>query len=302
MSRIAINRPGAIGDIIMISNCLPKLRERYDEIDLFCHHSIGDILGNFLKENEVVDRVGDSSNFVESNYDKVVNCIGYPLNEGYPDVKMGKHLVDYFADELGVENCFDDLLFKLPDFPLGISRDDPYITIQNKTGWSVYKEWWGWQDLVNKIKQELPQIGIYQIGGPNDPPLVNIDGDFLGWSFEANLNAQVWSRAHLGLDSVFNHTSNITWQGLGKKSCVILFGSTQHDASGYSHNTNISLQLPCQPCFRENPDISTMSKGVCPNPLDQTYENPKHRCMADITVDMVYDAMVEILDRPRGIE
>jgi hypothetical protein len=302
MSRIAINRPGAIGDIIMISNCLPKLREKYDEVDLFCHPSIGDILGDFLKENEVVDRVGDSLNFVESNYDKVVNCTGYPLNEGYPDVKMKKHLVDYFADELGVEDCFNDLLFQLPDFPLGISRHDPYITIQNKTGWSVYKEWWGWQDLVNKIKQELPQIGIYQIGGPNDPPLVNIDGDFLGWSFEANLNAQVWSRAHLGLDSVFNHTSNIIWQGLGKKSCVILFGSTQHDASGYSHNTNISLQLPCQPCFRETEFSNGTNKGVCPTPPNQTVENPKHQCMADITVDMVYDAMVEILDRPRIIE
>ena len=299
MSRIAINRPGAIGDIIMISNCLPKLREQYDEIDLFCHSSIGEILGDFLKDNELVDRVGDSSNFVDSNYDNIVNCVGYPLNEGYPDVKMRKHLIEFFADELGVEDCFDDLVCLPPNIPLGITQT-PYITIQNKTGWSVYKEWWGWQELINKIRAERPEIGIYQIGGPDDPPLVNVNEHFLGRTFEDNLAAQTWGRAHIGLDSVFNHTSNILWHGLGKKNCVILFGSTQHDASGYRHNTNISLSLPCQPCFRENPSISMMSKGVCPNPSGQTYEDPKHECMANITVDMVYEAAVNTFDKEQA--
>jgi len=296
MSRIAINRPGAIGDIIMISNSLPKLRDRYENIDFFCHSSIAEVLGDFLTTNELADRVGDTSYLVESVYDKVVNCIGYPLNEGYPNVKMGKHLVEYFFDEFEIEPSFDDLVLEPPDKPQDI-KEASYITIQNKTGWSIYKEWWGWQELVNKIRLEKPEVGIYQIGGPSDPPLVNISGGFLGESFDKNLAAQCWSKAHVGLDSVFNHTSNIIWQGLGKKSCVILFGSTQHDASGYPHNTNISLGLPCQPCFRENPDVSQASKGICPNPSRQTYEEPRHECMANITVDMVYDRVVELLER-----
>ena len=155
MSRIAIMRPGAIGDILMISNCFPKLREKYDNVDLFCHSSIKQILGEFLRNNGLVDRVHnfeDLSNLA-GNYDKVVSCVGYPLNEGYPEVKMRKHLVDYFSDELEVENCFDDLLLQLPSHPLK-PMIRPYITIQTKTGWSVYKEWWGWQNLVNKIKEE----------------------------------------------------------------------------------------------------------------------------------------------------
>jgi hypothetical protein len=298
MSKIAINRPGAIGDIVMISNCLPKLREKYDSIDFFCHSSIARVLGNFLINNQLIDRLGSSENLDSYlslySYEKVISPVGYPLKEGYPDVKMRKHIVDFFSDEFDVEASFDDLNLTPPSKPYGINRER-YITIQNKTGWSVYKEWWGWQRLIDRIKLEKPEIGIYQIGGPYDPPLVNIDGTYLGASFDDNLAAQCHSEVHLGLDSVFNHTSNIRWQGIGKKSCVILFGSTQHNASGYSHNTNISLQLPCQPCFRENPDISQMSKGVCPNPSDQTYEEPKHECMARITVDMVYDKMVELL-------
>ena len=299
MSKIAINRPGAIGDIIMISNCFPKLRELYDEVHLYCHPSIAEVLGDFLRDNEMVDLVGDSSHLVEGNYENIVNCVGYPLHEGYPDTKMKKHLIEYFADELGVEDCFDDFLCRPPDVPPGIFRR-PYITIQNKTGWSVYKEWWGWQGLINKIRQERPEVGIYQIGGPNDPPLVNVDGSFLGESFENNLAAQVWSWVHVGLDSVFNHTSNILWHGLGRINCVILFGSTQYDASGYRHNTNISLALPCQPCFRENPSVSQMSKGICPHPAGQTYENPRHECMAKITVDMVYDKVVKQLEMERA--
>ena len=62
MSKIAINRPGAIGDIVMISNCLPKLREKYDFIDFFCHSSVAGVLGKFLQNNQLVDRIGYSEN------------------------------------------------------------------------------------------------------------------------------------------------------------------------------------------------------------------------------------------------
>jgi len=39
-----------------------------------------------------------------------------------------------------------------------------------------------------------------------------------------------------------------------------------------------------------------MSGGICPNPSGQTRENPRHACMAGITVDMVYDALADILE------
>jgi hypothetical protein len=234
--------------------------------------------------------------FDHRKYDKIVSPIGYPQFEGYPDVPMKKHLIEYFADELKAgEVSFDDVfltpLRALPEI------DKPlYITVQNKTGWSMYKEWWGWQQLIDKLKKERPDVGIYQIGGNKDPKLSNIDGSFLGRSFEENLSAQIWSKLHVGLDSVFNHTSNYSWHGIGKKSCVILFGSTQYDASGYKHNTNISLNLPCQPCFREDPTVSGRHRGACPNPPDQTWENPKHECMAGISVDRVYDEVMKLLE------
>jgi ADP-heptose:LPS heptosyltransferase len=293
MKSIALYRPGAIGDILMILNSAPKLRRIYDKIDLYCHKSTLGVIGNFCKESELVDEVLDMDNFDSSGYSKTLNCVGYPLSEGYPNVPMKKHLIEYFAEELDLDISFDDV--RLPPLkpPFEVSKKPLYITVQTKTGWSTYKEWWGWQKLIDKLKDERPDIGVYQIGGPDDPKLLNIDGDFLGHSFDTNLASQIWSKLHIGVDSVFNHTSNYLWHGIGKKNCVILWGSTQYKAAGYRHNTNISLNLPCQPCFREDPAVSQMSKGVCPNPEGQTYENPKHACMAGISVDMVYNAIME---------
>jgi len=293
MKSIALCRPGAIGDIIMILNCAPKLRERYDKISLYCHRSISNVIGDFCRKAKLVDEVSDIDGFDSSKYDESINCVGYPLSEGYPDAPMGKHLIKYFAEELSLDISFDDVKLTPLKPPSKVFKKPLYITIQTKTSWSAYKEWWGWQKLINKLREERPDIGIYQIGGPNDPKLLNIDGDFLGYSFDDNLASQTWGKLHVGVDSVFNHTSNYSWHGIGKKSCVILWGSTQHDAAGYRHNTNISLNLPCQPCFREDPKVSQMSKGICPNPRDQTYENPKHECMARISVDMVYDAVIQ---------
>ena len=295
MRSVAINRQGALGDIMMILNCVPKLRERYDKVDLYCHEVTLGIIGDFCNNCGLLDGAYDyHKKFNRKNYDDVADCIGYPITtEGYPDNPMKKHLVEYFADELKVDASFNDVHLEPLELPAICKQ--PYITIQTKTGWSRYKEWWGWQLVVDRLKKQRPDINIYQIGGSLDTILYNIDGSFLGRSFEDNLAAQIWSELHLGLDSVFNHTSNYSWNGIGKKNCVILFGSTQYSASGYSHNTNISLGLPCQPCFRENPEISSQAKDICPNPPNQNRDTPEHACMAGISVDMVYDEMIKRL-------
>jgi ADP-heptose:LPS heptosyltransferase len=204
---------------------------------------------------------------------------------------MNRHLLEYFASEIETNFSFDQFTLTLPIFPKKIkNRNTPrYMTFQNKTGWSVYKEWWGWQELINLIKEKKPNIEIYQIGGSNDPKIENIDGNFCGDSFEDNLAAQAWANIHIGLDSVFNHTTNINWLNKGRTKGIILFGSTQADASGYPHNENISLGLSCQPCFKEDPKMSRIPLGLCNNPPNQTYENPQHACMKGITPEMVFD-------------
>lgn len=289
MGKIALKRPGALGDIIMTLNFVEKLKKNHD-VHYFCHKNSFNSLNNFINKNKIVN-FHTLEEYKPEEFDETINLVGYPLNEGYPNKKMEKHLLQYFSNEMGATFDFDSFILDLPIFPKKIkNRNSPnYITFQTKTGWSIYKEWWGWQELINLIKNKMPNIEIYQIGGKDDPQIKNIDGSFCGDSFEDNLAAQAWSKLHLGLDSVFNHTTNISWRNKGKTKAIILFGSTQKEASGYPHNENISLGLSCQPCFKEDPKVSRMSLGLCDNPPNQTYENPQHACMKGITPEMVFE-------------
>ena len=288
-TKVALIRPGALGDIIMTLNYASIIKSKCN-ITYYCHKSCYDILKDFVNTNNICN-FAPLDAYHEINFHKTINLVGYPLNEGYPHQKMQNHLLFYFAKELDCDFGFDFFKLQLPQFPKKIkNRFSPrYLTVQTKTGWSVYKEWWGWQKLVNMIKKEFPNYEIYQIGGLNDPQLSGIDGSFCGDSFCDNIAAQAWSKMHLGLDSVFNHTTNIHWINKGKTKSVILFGSTQANASGYPHNDNIFLDLPCQPCFKEDPNLSLISLGTCNNPPNQTYNNPKHACMAGITPENIFE-------------
>ena len=166
--RIAINRPGAIGDVLMAFNFLNGL-EQNNEVFFFCHKSVHTILEEFVIKNKVVKNFLTTEQYNPQDYDKNVNLIGYPLHLGYPYKKMEKHLLEYFADEMGCTFTFDNLKFELPALPKKIKNQNTprYITFQNKTGWSAYKEWWGWQQLIDMLKQNHPEIEVVNICTPN---------------------------------------------------------------------------------------------------------------------------------------
>lgn len=280
--------------------------KRFHEITYFCHKSVCDTVSSFVTSNNLVDRMLPVEDYDSSHYDKTINLVGYPLAEGYPKTKMKRHLLWYFAHEMGVPFSFDSFLLSSPPPPefiqirhAGQNEPPRYFTVQTKTGWSAYKEWWGWSQLLPFLRNQYPDVSIYQIGGPSDPILDGVDGSLCGAPFEDNVAAQAHALLHLGLDSVLNHTTNIHWRGRGKVPAVILFGSTQADASGYPHNTNLSLNLSCQPCFREDPAMTSVPLGPCVNPPGQTYENPRHCCMQFITPAMVSKAVASKLPLPR---
>lgn len=286
MQSTALIRPGSLGDIVMAFNFVRSIRGR---VSFFCHQRMLEVLSGFAKRCGVDLRPLEEHD--PGEFDRNISLIGYPISEGYPHKPMSRHLLQYLADEMSVDFSFDSFDATPPKKPQ-IVKHSLYVTVQTKTGWSMYKDWWGWDELVSMLRKARLDIGVYQIGGPDDPRLREADGCLCGESFEDNLGAQAWSMSHLGLDSVFNHTTNIIWHGRGRVRSVILFGATQSSASGYPHNDNISLGLGCQPCFREDPRISMVPLGVCTNPPGQTYESPRHACMAGITPEMVLQRLL----------
>jgi len=99
--KIALVRPGAIGDVLMICNSIPELRKKYPDARIDFFTKIQD-LGPILKQagiNNIYD--SDTIQVLESTYDEVKYLIGYPIkSEGYPDKPMERHLLEYFRDEV----------------------------------------------------------------------------------------------------------------------------------------------------------------------------------------------------------
>src|SRR5271170_6639041 len=286
--RVVWHRPGAIGDVLMTLNFV-KLYKKENPDDWVIYRaapSIADMLGPVMLEAGV-DEVATTADEVAC--DKQFNLIGYPLGEGYPEKPMARHLVEYFSEELGLGGRREDLQLNLPKRTI----DPPYITLHPHAGWSMYKNWpldrWAW------VCRELKKRGIpvVQIGGPGDQAVEGVEFSRLGLPFSESLGLLANAALHVGIDSWSNHATNIVWQGKGKVPGVILWGSTQASAAGYQQNHNISLGLPCQPCFREDPKISGVPRGVCPNPAGQTYEKPLHACMHGISREHVLEAIVE---------
>ena len=306
---IALHRPGAIGDVLMTCNLIPALKDKHlgEEIVYYCAAGIGDALRSIMLaagvsevrdcanfDRDIRDSARDSARDPALNPMHSFNLIGYPLHEGYPEKPMRQHLIRYFAAELGIE-CPDELPslhLALPESHIECPDELPrYATIQVKAGWSHYKDWpierW------NETTKRLRYIKFVQIGLPGDPLVIGADHMFIGESLETAISLIANARLHVGIDSFSNHVTHYTWEGKGQTPAVILWGSTQASAAGYPHNTNISLGLPCQPCFREDPTLSHRPRGPCINPPGQLYGAPRHACMAGITVEQVVDAIRE---------
>jgi ADP-heptose:LPS heptosyltransferase/SAM-dependent methyltransferase len=288
--KIALHRPGAIGDIIMTLSLVPLLKQKYPEHDIhyFCHPTIGRPLTR-LMQMAGIDHAFSSDDFanMKSQYAASFNLIGYPLHEGYPEKPMKKHLIEYFANEMGMPASYElpHLTLEPGPHPIEQNRHFRYATIHPQAGWSVYKNWpiERWEAVVTAC----PDIVFYQIGAETDAKIRGVDHRFMGKPLDTSIDLLAHASLHLGIDSWTNHLTNVEWNFRGFTPAIILWGSTQASAAGYPRNVNISLGLDCQPCFREDPKISRMPRGPCINPPGQVYEKPEHACMAGISVERV---------------
>ena len=288
---IALHRPGAIGDILMTLNCLPALRAAHPghAIHYFCAPAFGAALGDVMRAAGV-DVIANAADYPAraQRYALAINLVGYPLHEGYPERPMRRHLLQYFAAEMGLpSDVLNELTLPRPARPAGLPAH--YATLQAQAGWSVYKNWprSRWESLLGACAD----IPVFQLGTADEPPIAGARHDFLGTSLSTAVALVANATLHIGVDSFANHLTHYRWRGndgaLSRTRGVIVWGSTQASAAGYPHNVNISIGLPCQPCFREDPKLSRMPRGPCITPPGQTYDAPKHACLHGLPVERV---------------
>ena len=277
MPRFTIVRNGALGDILTILHLRDQIRQKFGPFDLYCHPTCHAILNTFVEKNDLCD------GFYSSLTGFPAHALGltmYPFHEGYPNQgHPKKHILHYVQDELGLPNEWPDGLSLI-----GGIKQKNLITIQTTTGWSRWKEYPWNEDLIDALRLDFR---IVQVGGPNTPILNGIKEHTIGLPFEDSLLMQSQAAFHIGPDSVFNHTTHYKWSG-GRTLGVIYFGSTSHKLTGYPTNKNLSLDLPCQPCFRENPEISNQNITPCPY---------GHKCLNDLTPEQVVSIIRESYDK-----
>ena len=99
--KIALVRPGAVGDVIMICNVIPELRAKYPDAIIDFYTKIQGLEPILVQAgvNHIFDC--DILDVREHEYDAVKYLIGYPIQaEGYPNKRMKRHLLEYFQDEI----------------------------------------------------------------------------------------------------------------------------------------------------------------------------------------------------------
>jgi ADP-heptose:LPS heptosyltransferase len=288
---IALHRPGAIGDILMTLNCVPALRAAHPghAIHYFCAPALGIALADVMHAAGV-DVIADAGDYPAraASYAQAINLIGYPLHEGYPERPMRRHLLQYFAAEMGLSpDGLSELTLPRPARPAGVPAR--FATLQAHAGWSVYKNWPRprWESLLGACTD----IPVFQLGTADEAPIAGARHDFLGTPLATAVALVANASLHIGVDSFANHLTHFRWRGddgsLSRTRGVIVWGSTQASAAGYPHNVNISIGLPCQPCFREDPKLSRMPRGPCITPPGQTYDAPRHACLHGLPVERV---------------
>lgn len=286
---IALHRPGAIGDILMTLNLVPRVLEANPDAEVwyFCHESLAapDALGDVIRAAGVarVLPTNDLPLWLPALHAKI-DLVGYPLHEGYPERPMRKHLLEYFGDELGVDGSGARLVLPRPPRP-SWAPSGAYATMQVRAGWSAYKEWnpENWAVLHSML---ATRITIVPLPDPGERPLAEVI------ALVAN------ARMHMGIDSFVNHLTNYLWRdhsGLHEVPGVILWGSTQASAAGYATNVNLSVGLPCQPCFRENPAVSQTPRAPCSNG-SSVHGDWKQECMTRIAIANVRNAVTRLWD------
>lgn len=169
-----------------------------------------------------------------------------------------------------------------------LNLDDSYITVnygwsrsdQFKDGRGHTKVWLleNYNLLIEKLKNDYPNIKIIQLGTQNANKIKGVDRYVLGLSLETVKYVLKNSLLHIDCEGGLVHIAT----QLGTK-CIVLFGPTPEYFFGYKENINI-VSEKCRDCIFCYDDLT-----FCPKMGDIPI------CMSSITPDMVMEKVREYL-------
>lgn len=294
-------RPGAAGDVLMTLNLMRLFKEKNPgkKIIYYSQKELHGVLNLSSDISEIRDIAQIESDIAFASQAKtevtIYNLMGYPLHKGYPETPLSQHLIQSFAEDMGLAGTSLELAQLTPrwdrlsaEFKDKVKDYGAYITLHIDAGWSPYKNWpkERWQQIIEKIHTQFPNLSILQLGTSQSPQLegcVDLRGTTL---LEESIYLIKKAHFHLGVDSFSNHATHLA----PKTPALILWGSTSPTGSGYPHNENIWLNpLGCSPCYREYDWQSRHPRGLCPHDVSQSWDSPQAPCLNEVSVEMVWE-------------
>ncbi len=287
---IHVNRPGAAGDIIMTLQVVEKYKKLHPDTKIIYY------CDPFYKDlpclSSAVSEIKPSSKF-NFNLSNSVNFYGY---RGYP---LLHHLMYFFGKEIGIDDtCYSygfNPIFTPSSNPILNSlllSEKKIITLHCTAGWSPYKNWPmnNWQEVVNRFAN-LDKFTLVQIGAKGDPVLTGVTSMVGKLTIAESVQLIKAAYLHLGVDSFSNHATALFPYTQG----IILWGSTSPLEFGYGHNVNMWKPLKCSPCHKQYDWKTLNPDSKCPLDKLQSYDNPLHPCMLNITVDEVFTEISKLI-------
>ena len=247
---INILRPGAFGDIVLTSMAVAQLPPE-DEI----HYYTGTPeLARHIDHPNLTAHKTEHWGSRPPGRDVIL--------QGYaPKMDHTNHLAVRFCYELGVAVPFRMLPRMRSWSPpmLGVR----YITVQTTSGWSTYKDYPYFQEVLDLVGSEILTL--------------EIDESF---TWAESLALIQHATLHLGVDSVCQVIA-----AAYQTPAVVLYGSTDPSLSGFSTAINLR-HSGCRPCFIDDKFANGWRCGeVCSDP-----------CILKIPPSVVAEAVKDLLN------
>ena len=232
---------------------------------------------NNTRINEV-----DSKHNVQTNIKIIEKLLKININEE-PDLSFP--LTD--QDELIASNYFNEIKLKEKDLVIGFHPGSATLKNHINRRWAPEK----FAALAIRLIKDFG-ASIFIFGGPEENELKNSIKNMIGLSSAFIINTKTFPQnvAIAKRCNVFvtNDSSMMHVASALKKNVVALIGPTNVN---YIHpwKTNykiISLNLDCSPCF-----------FYSPRPLICSRADTKYKCIKEIEVDTVYNAVIDFINK-----
>jgi|TARA_R110002020_G_scaffold4517_1_gene19697 hypothetical protein len=200
----------------------------------------------------ILQPILDTTHKLFSNYNNIICKDPYKTNF----LKGDRHIIDYWAEMYNIEN-----VEKIPNFVINEQREiflqkeilklGKFILVQFTGGQGVMVEdynisnsgrnYHDGQELINLIKEALPDINIVVFGHSNEPaPLLNTTQSI----FIDKLDFMILAKYCLSFISIDSCLQHICSNKSFNKKGIVLWGSSKANMFGYDKNINLVSEYP----------------------------------------------------------